>query len=87
MTDEKEKTANEFTMDALCRNAESFKTQLVQIKQQIASSNIALKDVSSLLINTMTEIAELERKGVKRPNPEEVKKAIDKAAQTRAGSV
>ena len=85
MTEEKEMSNHEYMMEALCRNAENFKTQLIQLKQQIANNNIALKDISSLLVNTSVEIAELERKGVKRPDPEKVKEANDKAAQQRAG--
>lgn len=87
MTNTKPKTDDEYMMSELCKTYERMGEQLIQVQQQKAAIEISARNIRSLLVGMSDDIAELGKKGVKKPDLEETKKAVEKEAQSRVGGI
>lgn len=66
MTKEYELSDDELRMQELCKGLESLKKQRHNARLGKISADIIIRNLNSLIIETMENIAELQRKGIKR---------------------
>lgn len=66
MTEQIIKTDDELQMDQLCKDLANFSAQKLTARNNKINALIGIDRMNTLIAATLTEIKELERKGVKR---------------------